>query len=277
MSPAHARRQLGWLTALGLLLAAASPALAAGQPRPAAARTAATAALNEDAGEATWQAALAAYDGGDYGQASQHFQALLQAGYDSGWIYYNLGNSLLRQGALGSAVAAYRQSASRLPRQADVQANLAYARQRSIDGALPPEVASGWRRLFFWHFGLNQQELLGLTASLNLAFWGLLAWRRRKRDAHEGALLGSWALGLALLAVASAAAWHAWLPLQVAVVVPPEIEVYSGTDRGTVVRFRLHAGTEIWVRDAHADWLRVQLADGKEGWVATTDVEQVSL
>ena len=226
--------------------------------------------------ERLWQQAHAAYDAGDYPRATAAYRQILRVRPDAGWVLFNLGNSLLRDGDLGPAVAAYRQSAARLPRQADVQANLAYARQRGLDAASVPETAAVWRRIFFWHFGMNSSELLVLTGLSNLLFWGLLAWRRLRR-VGEAVRLGSWVAGAALLALGASTLLRRLHPEQVAVVVPAEIEVYSGTDRATVVRFRLHAGTEMWVRDVHEGWVRVQLGDDKEGWVAATDVVRVEL
>ena len=56
-------------------------------------------------------------------------------------------------------------------------------------------------------------------------------------------------------------------PTRVAVVVPQEIDVYSGTDRESVVRFKLHAGTEVRLAAERDDWLRIELPDGQQGWI----------
>jgi hypothetical protein len=34
-----------------------------------------------------------------------------------------------------------------------------------------------------------------------------------------------------------------------------------------VVRFKLHAGTEVKVKDRRPGWLRIVLPDGQQGWV----------
>jgi hypothetical protein len=42
-----------------------------------------------------------------------------------------------------------------------------------------------------------------------------------------------------------------------------------------VVRFKLHAGTELRIRDSRDGWLRIGLPDGQQGWIETAWAEQV--
>jgi hypothetical protein len=50
--------------------------------------------------------------------------------------------------------------------------------------------------------------------------------------------------------------------------VAPEAKVYSATGTDNVVLFRLHEGVEFTAVDALGDqWLRIRLADGKQGWM----------
>ena len=50
-------------------------------------------------------------------------------------------------------------------------------------------------------------------------------------------------------------------------IVPQEVEAHTAPDAESVVRFKLHAGTELTVRDERDGWLRIALPDGQQGWV----------
>lgn len=224
--------------------------------------------------EAAFSRANQAYEAGNFSDAAQRYEALLGAGYTGGWVHYNLGNAYWRMGQLGRAIAAFRRSEHALPRDGDVRANLAYARRATQDAMAPVEPAPLWRTLFFWHFGLNIRELAWMTLVVNLVFWSALAGRVLRPDSEAA----RWLTGLTaflLLIVGGSLLWRTIWPATVAVVSQPEIAVHSGTHRDTVVRFRLHEGTEAQVLDTEGDWIRVELSDGKQGWVAKRDVELI--
>ena len=217
-----------------------------------------------------------AYDAGDYAQAAGSYEQLLARGADSGWLYYNLGNCYLRQGMLGRAVGAYRRAEIRLPRQSDVRANLRFARQQARDALAPAEPAPLLRTLLFWHYGLNYHELTAAAALFNGLFWGLAGLARWKRESEllRWSAVGA---GVLLTAVFSSMVLRRALPQEIAVVTQPEIEVHSGTNADTVVRFKLHEGTEAHVLDGDDAWLRIEISDGKQGWVSASEVNKLTL
>jgi SH3-like domain-containing protein len=63
----------------------------------------------------------------------------------------------------------------------------------------------------------------------------------------------------------------------VAVVVPREVDVRSGLRDDTVLRFKLHAGSEVVVREERDGWLRIALPDGEQGWIEAAAAEVVEL
>ena len=218
-----------------------------------------------DPGEA-FVNANAAYEAGDYELAIGLLRRLAESGFDSGHLHFNLGNAYLRNGELGHAVASYRRAAIRLPRNEDVRANLAFSRKSTKDALSPPEPSAFLSTLFFWHYGLSLSELQMVVLSLNLLFWGVWAIRLFHQDSEV--LRWIFILLLVLLvATAGSLFVHNFFPLQVAVVVPQEIEARTAPDPDSVVRFKLHAGTEVKVKDRRTGWLRIVLPDGQQGWV----------
>jgi len=156
-----------------------------------------------------------------------------------------------------------------------VAANLAFARRSTKDALAPPGPSPWLSTLFFWHYELSRRELAWAVLLLNLLFWSALAallFRRRSPTLR-------WTAGALLLLLAatggSLAVRHLW-PTRVGVVLPQEIDAVSGPGSEAVVRFKLHAGTEVRVEDERGDWVRISLPDGQQGWVAADHVTVVS-
>lgn len=252
---------MGWSLALAGLLSIASVVDDAAEPESPATR---------------FTEANRAYESGRYGDAIAAYEALVAQGFGTGWLDYNLGNSYLRAGELGNAIAHFRRAVADLPRNGDVRANLMFARQRTQDAIAPPEVTPWQHTLFFWHYSLSWRELAWGVGLLNALVWSLFIATRLK-PAAEALRWGFWLSLVTLVASAGSLAVRTLAPTTLAVVTQNEISVHSGTDRDTVVRFKLHDGTEMRLLDTQDNWARVELTDGKQGWVAINDIATVVL
>ncbi len=219
--------------------------------------------------------ANAAYEEGRYARAIALYERLLETGFENGHLHYNLGNAYLRNGELGRAIAAYRRARAFLPRDQDVRANLAFARKSARDAIAPPEPSAVQKTLFFWHHGLSRAELGKIVVVLNVLFWGVLMLRLYRR----GSEVLRWttiALLLLLLTTGTSLALRHFDPRRVAVVVPQEVDVRSGTNEAALVLFKLHAGTEVAVVDRREGALRIALPEaGRGGWIDAEHAELV--
>lgn len=215
-----------------------------------------------------------AYEEGEYGRALALYRQLIDRGHDDGRLLYNLGNAYLRDGQLGQAVAAYRRSLARRPRDQDVRANLAFARRSARDALAPPAPSPWVSTLFFWHFQMSHRELAWAVVALNLVLWTLLAlWLLKRRSELLPWLLGG--VLLVLLALGGSLLVHELWPQRVAVVLPPEIDARSGPGADAVVRFKLHAGTELAVENVSERWVRIVGPENQQAWIEADQVEVV--
>lgn len=219
-------------------------------------------------------AANSAYEQGDFEAAIELYGQLLAMGRASGRIHYNLGNAYLRNAELGRAIAQLRRARNLLPRDEDTRANLSFARGTTRDDLAPPEPSPVVSTLLFWHYSLSRRELIVVTIVVNLLFWGLTTWRlfHRRSEALRWLWVG---VLLVLLAAAGSLLGHAFFSQPIAVVLPQEIEAFTAPDGDSVVRFKLHAGTELRVKDERAGWLRIVLPDGQQAWIEAVWVEVV--
>jgi hypothetical protein len=260
----------GFLTALLISLA-----MAAQTPVEVASPQSVPVLEDFDAGQ-TFVGANAAYDSGDYERAVKLYSSLLEHGIQNGHIYYNLGNAFLRNGELGRAIVSYRRCQRLLPRDEDVRANLDFARKSAQDALQAPEPSPALRTLFFWHYGLSRAELLRAVVLLNFALWGvlsLLLYFRRSEVMRWSFMV----LLILLVATASSLVVRVASPGQVAVVIAQEVDAHSGTSTDTVVRFKLHAGSEVRALEVRDGWIRIALPDGQQAWIQAEHAELLTI
>lgn len=225
--------------------------------------------------EEIFVAANQAYELGDFETAISGYEDLGVLGVDGGSVHFNLGNAYLRNGELGRAIAELRRSRNLMPRDRDVRANLSFARQSARDAIAPPEASPVLSTLLFWHYSLSRSELAAVLVIVNILFWGVAGARLfyRESEVLRWILIG---LLVTLVAVGGSVAAHQLLASPVAVVVPQEIDAYSAPDSDSVVRFKLHAGTEVSIKDEREEWLRIALPDNQQAWIERSWAEVVA-
>jgi tetratricopeptide (TPR) repeat protein len=218
---------------------------------------------------AEFDAANKLYAEGKFADAAAHYEKILQSGAVSPALYFNYGNAEFKAGNLGRSIAAYRQAKQLSPRDADVRANLEFARSR-VQGATSS--ASRWEN---WLETLTLTEWTALAA---ISFWltfMLLAtmqiWPALKT------VLRGFTRALAVLMILSgiccgmAVSIHA--SQKTAVVVALEAVARSGPFDDAQNVFTAHDGAEFEVLSRSGDWLQVADGSGKIGWLKRGPVE----
>lgn len=213
---------------------------------------------------------------GEVDAAVKGYEALVQEGIEDAQLSFNLGNAYVRQGQLGRAIAAYRSSEKLAPRDQDVRKNLELVRAQVSDAVTPPGPSAIATTLFFWHFALSTRESLIVAVLANLGLFLVLALRRVGLARSLTPFALPTFIVLELLFVPS---WgvKALAPSDVAVVRVPEAQVHASHQSDAVVRFVLHDGAEARVTERNDTWARIELADGKQGWVELNSVELAPL
>lgn len=210
-----------------------------------------------------FDAANKLYEQGHFQEAAAQYEKLISAGHVSSAVLFNLGNSYFKAGELGRAVAAYRSAQKLEPRDPDVRANLAFARNQVKGNAL---ILPRWRA-WLGRLTLNEWTLLAATV---FWVWLLVLAVRQWRPSLKPALRAL-TIAVAIVLLGSVAALAAAIQtakgLHLAVITVPEARVHYGPLDASPTGFTLHDGAEVRILDQKEQWYQVTLDPKRIGWV----------
>jgi len=209
------------------------------------------------------------YAEGKFAEAATTYGKILQSGAVSRALYFNYGNAEFKSGNFGRAIAAYRQAAQLTPRDAEVRANLEFARNQVQGPTLRESRWAGWLG------ALTLNEWTGLAVVALWLTFALLA-ATQIRPALKTAL-GGFNRGAVAVAVLSCACLGVNAAIhfskQTAVVVAQDATARSGPFDEAQSAFTAHDGAELAVLDRKNGWLQVTDGSGRIGWLQRRQVE----
>lgn len=213
------------------------------------------------------------YAEGQFEQAAEGYQVLLDQGQTHPDVHYNLGNAAFRMGKWGLAILHYRKSLKANPNQPDAVYNLEMARKKRVDQiqSLPEPVLQALaQKLVMLLPGGGWMALSGGMALL--AALSLIALRQR--SPRRAVLLGLVSAGLAVFFAGAHWGQNA-LHTDYGVVMAASAYARSGPNQQADDLFILHEGTEVkWLRTL-SGWTEVELPDGKIGWIPENSLSKI--
>ena len=224
--------------------------------------------------EETFFKANEAYREGRFQEAVKGYLRVIRLGHDGPRIQYNLGNAYFRMIQLGRAIVAYERAHVAIPRDADLNFNLAHARDQVMD-AIPPSKGF-FNMAFFWLPSVNLMELFWCFALLNLALWAAFLIRLFHRSEWLFYVL---LLVLSLWFVMGISFGMKWTQIHNddrAVILQKEVGVLAGPHAGDTLLFKLHEGSMVAQERAEEGWRLIRLPDKKRGWLRSEAVELIA-
>ena len=215
----------------------------------------------------------------NYAEAAEAYQAVLQSGV-AAEVYYNLGNCYYKLDKIPMAILNYERALLLAPADADIRANLALARGKTVDKVIPPSemfFVTWWRNLTN-SMSIDAWSTLGLAAFVVILL-GLLAYMfATPLWARKLGVYGAMALFLFML-VANLAALSQYAGLKhhdTAIVLSPAVSVKSSPSERSTDLFLIHEGSKVEILDnSMKDWIEVKFEEGKQGWIPTNTAEVI--
>ena len=220
------------------------------------------------------------YERGEYAEAMQQYESMLDRGYEDAAIFYNLGNAYLETGDVGGAILNYLRARRLSPRDPDIADNLELARDMTVDRIEADrdslvESASHLARMWVTPNELGVAAIL-LWVLNGAVIGALVIWRvfplRRLVRAVTAVATGAAAISFLLLVTMTYANPYN----STGVVTVAAIEVVGGPGPQYPEEFALHSGAQVRVAESRHGWLRIELPGGElQGWVPSHAVEVV--
>ena len=230
--------------------------------------------------DSLWEAGAAAYADGDWTGAASAWGAIEAEGLESPELYYNIGNAYFKASDYAHAILYYERALKLDPSYSDARFNLEFAMgsvQDRID-SVPEFFLRTWVRKLGYLFSSDTWAVLFLVL-LGLALAGALLFLLGTGAARRrtGFFAGLAALLLAFCCLGFAASQKAaYNRADSAIVTVPVSSVLSSPGSGAAKDlFVLHEGTKVRILDEVGGWWNIELTDGRQGWIPSSDLELI--
>lgn len=235
--------------------------------------------LYSDNIEELFNQANSSYKNADYQKAIELYKEIIQNGYESAEIYYNLGNAYYRLVKIPHSILYYERAHKLSPEDSEIRFNLHIANLRIIDKIepIPKFFLTEWLESLQNYFSSSRWATITIFLSW-LTFIALAAFL----------LFISSILRKTFFAIAVISALLCMLSLffsietnkfensrDSAIVFSPSVTVKSSPNMNSVTLFTLHEGTKLQIIDRLSDWVKIKIADGNIGWIPEKAIELI--
>ncbi len=220
-----------------------------------------------------------AYQAKDYATAVAKYEAVVQEGYQSSELYYNLANSYYRNQQIGKAILFYERTLLLKPNHKDAAFNLGLANQIQKDeiDELPPFFLKAWWQGLHHFFSSTIWSILAILllwiAIAGVCFWIIGNDRNRRKQGFILALSGSLLTLLFFLLASSQAAYEQ--DTGKAIITQKEVALLNAPDATSPTIIAIHEGLKVEILDEIGEWYKLRLPNGEEGWMKKTEVEKI--
>lgn len=219
------------------------------------------------------------YTEGKFEDAIKSYESLINQGYSSDIVYFNLGNAYYKQKNIPAAILNYERAVLLNPQDEDINFNLELAHTFTVDRIEPlPEF---FMVTFFRNFrqmmstnGWAYTGILFLAITLALAslFWFTFNPRLKRISFSVGIVT---VIALLLSFTFSVQQKNSITKHNYGILFPSVVAVKSSPGDSGKDLFVLHAGTKVKILDSVGEWYEVRIADGNKGWVQKETLEKI--
>lgn len=214
-----------------------------------------------------------------YEQAVQTYQQIVNDGYQSVAVYFNLGNAYYKTGNLPAALLYYEKAHKMAPGDDDINFNIQLTNLKITDKIEPvPEFfITKWWHGFILFLSADTFAVLSIlffiAGFLILAFYLFTNTLSLKKSSfYTGIIL--LVCGLVTIFLGNRQV-HYFNSHHQAIVFTSSVTVKSAPGEAAKALFVVHEGTKVDVLQNNENWIEIELPNGNAGWVAANDVKEI--
>lgn len=226
-----------------------------------------------------WKNANQLYANGNFEDAAQLYEQLLQNNGVAPELYYNLGNAYFRANEIGKAILNYERALRLKPTYSDARNNLEFAQQKVVDNidSNGSFFLMQWLdrlieilRSDQWFYISSTLFILCLILALVFVFGRTVVIRK------SAFYVSSIFLAISLVTMLFAGIQkNRQLQHRDAIIMSGVVVVKSAPDKSGTDLFQLHEGTKVAVKSTLGEWAEIKLSNGNIGWVEILDIEKI--
>lgn len=219
------------------------------------------------------------YNEGNYEAAITSWESILESGEHSAALYFNLGNAYYRIDQIAPSIYFYEKALQLAPGDSEIKNNLTFAQNRTVDivEPLPKNLISDWIDNTTQLFSFDRWAktaivfLVGFVLLFLLYYFSITAIKKRLF------FLGSFlSLFFSLACLFFAYTNYGQVThTKTAILFASSSQVRSEPLPRAELSFVIHEGTKVKIIAEEADWARIKLADGKDGWMLKGDLKEL--
>jgi hypothetical protein len=215
-----------------------------------------------------FQSANKLYEQGKYEEAKNMYHNILNAGFQSGAVYYNMGNTYFKLGLLGQTILYYEKAKRLNPRDPELRFNYNYVQSLLQDKA--EEAKHGWamRNLEkiseVFSFGRWLGIIIMLWFILIVTFEVKILFPVLKNAINY---INMSVLIFLIMGIICGIVNYNVYSSPSAIILPKEVIVRYGPGESEVEAFMIHEGTKVEVLKEYEEWCQVRFSDEKAGWL----------
>lgn len=224
-------------------------------------------------------AADSAYANERYSEAISNYESVLDLGYESAALYYNLGNAYFNINDLPSAILNYERAKVLSPRDPDIAFNLNIANSMIPDKieSVPEIFYIRWWKSLRDSFSLYTWTLISLSIFLLLVISAGVFILSQKMVIRRAAF---W-LGIVfvVLSISGFATTYSKYGIEskhlYAIIFDPTITVKSAPNQSGKDLFVIHEGTKVFIMEEINGWCNIRIANGSDGWLPASSIRRI--
>jgi tetratricopeptide (TPR) repeat protein len=219
------------------------------------------------------------YTAAKYDTAAVIYQSIIDSGYQSPELYYNLANCYYKLQEIPSAILNYEKALKLSPNDENIEYNL------NLCNILIPDRIEKVPSLFFirWYQGLYNYLPIDTWAYIGLGLFSLfslfmliylLSGRMFLRK------LGFW-FGMIFLITSfftfflTTQKYSSFQKHDEAIIFTPSITVKSSPAKNSVDLFVIHEGTKVTILDKVGEWQKIKIQNGSIGWIESENMQVI--
>jgi len=219
------------------------------------------------------------YNEGSFEQATELYEKVIENGFESAEVYYNLGNAYFKQNNFAAAILYYEKAKKLEPNDEDINFNLKIANNSIVDKieTVPELFYIQWWNTLLYALTVDQWGML------SAAFFALLLIMVLVFLLTRVVVLKKVSFWFGLLFLVSSVSTYALANQKFnsfkkdheAIIFTPTVTVKSSPTESSIDLFVIHEGTKVELLDNVGEWYEVSIANGSIGWIKNEDLRKI--